>query len=93
MTGRELALLIAPLLGMASRESLRALSLGEVGDIALRYDELSLDAWAKMSIIIVEGDKTNTIKMYDGEEHFILEPVGAENDPKPRAKERDRVDP
>ncbi len=92
MTGPELATLLAPILGMASRDNLRALKMGEVGDIAIRYDELSLDDWAKMSIIITEGDLTNTINMYDGAEHFILEPVGAEkDDPNRNPKGRDSV--
>ena len=93
MTGKELALLLAPLLGMASRDNLRALTLGTVSDIAIPYDELSLDGWAKMAIIIVEGDKTNTINMCDGAEHFILEPVGAEDETDRRADGGDRVKP
>ncbi len=91
MTGKELALLLAPLLGMVARDRLRALTVGAVGDIAIAYDEVSLDDWAKLAIIITEGDKTNTINMYDGAEHLILEPVGAENETDRRASGRDRV--
>ncbi len=78
MTGRELAILIGPLLGPAARDRLRALVSGAVEDIALRYDEI-LD-WKKMHAIIIAGDKSGTINFFDGEEHFLLEPVGATDD-------------
>jgi len=80
MTGKELALLIGPLLGMGVRDRLRALSTEMVADIAIRYDEVTPENWVKLVHIMVAGDANNTINLYDGEEYFILEPVGAKND-------------
>lgn len=90
MTGKELALLIAPYLGVGARDRLRNLTLDAVGDIAIRYDEITPENWGSLVHIMVEGSNNGTINLYDGEEWFILEPVGAENETRQRP---DRGDP
>ncbi len=72
MTGRELAVLLGPMIGIGARDRLRALATEAVNDIALRYDELR-DCDGVMQLLL---DRVDDLQFIDGEEWFIIELEG-----------------
>ena len=69
MTGRRLAVLLGPMVGIGARERLRLLAIGKVDDIALSYDELK-NVDAVMQLLI---DNVDTLQLFDGEEAFTIQ--------------------
>ncbi len=66
MTGKELALLLGPLVGAARRDDLRPLAQGKTEEVAVRYDEIK--NWVKFrDILHMEG-----VEYRDGQEFITL---------------------
>lgn len=66
MTGRELALLLGPLVGAARRDDLRPLAQGRTDEIAIRYDEVR--DWTRFAAVLcMKG-----VEYRDGQEFILL---------------------
>lgn len=68
MTGKELAVLLGHMVGMAGRARLRKIAMGKGTEVALRYDEVK--DWSGLNKLI-EDD--GVVELFDGEEWFVLQ--------------------
>ena len=64
MTGKELALLLGPLVGAARRDDLRPLAQGKTDEVTVRYDEVK--DWTKFAAVL------RTVEHRDGQEFITL---------------------
>lgn len=66
MTGKELALLLGPLVGATRRDDLRPLAQGETEGVTVRYDEIK--NWVKFRDIL----RMPGVEYRDGQEFITL---------------------